>query len=92
MVDPPCPHLDWRGEHPDRPIVHLDDHPILQSMIKQFVEGPATGLLRLRSNNGQWTLMHTTAYRLELLDDTYTGLVCLRLPTPAELASHVTAV
>jgi Family of unknown function (DUF5628)/Domain of unknown function (DUF5593) len=87
-LDPPCPHIDWRGNHPDRPFVHPDDRPIMYSMLEKLALKPVDGLLRLRSKHGQWALMHTTAYRVKLLDDTYAALVCIRLPTPAELAGY----
>jgi hypothetical protein len=65
--------------------VHPDDQAVLYSMKQQFADGPAEGLLRLRAKGGGWNLVHSTVYRVHLLDDNYAGLICLRLPTPAEL-------
>lgn len=84
-IDPPCPHFDWRGEVTGQSFVHPDDRPVLRSMSQQFAKGPATGLLRLRAAPGAWTLIHATVYRVHLVDDSYVGLISIRLPTPAEL-------
>ncbi len=84
-LDPPFPHFDWRGEPGGPPLVHPDDDAVLRAMKQQFADGPAVGLLRLRAKGGGWTLVHSTVYRVHLLDDNYAGLISLRLPTPAEL-------
>lgn len=84
-LDPPCPHIDWRGQVTGQPLVHPDDRPILHSMTLQFTKGPATGLLRLRAAPTEWALIHATVYRVPLLDDNYAGLISIRLPSPAEL-------
>lgn len=91
-LDPPFPHFDWRGETEGQPLVHPDDHSVLRTMKQQFAEGPAEGLLRLRAKGGGWTVVHSTIYRVHLLDDNYAGLICLRLPTPAELLRKSQAV
>ncbi|OBB95802.1 PAS domain-containing protein [Mycobacterium sp. 852002-40037_SCH5390672] len=87
-VDPPCPHIDWRSKHPDLPLVHPDDRPTMRFMAKQFTRQPAVGLLRLRSTDGRWTRMHVTIYQVALPDATPVGLICIRLPTPADLAAQ----
>ncbi len=84
-LDPPFPHFDWRGGPGGQPLVHPDDDTVLRSMKQQFADGPAVGLLRLRAKGGGWNLVHSTVYRVHLLDDNYAGLISLRLPTPAEL-------
>jgi hypothetical protein len=84
-LDRPFPHFDWRTEPVEQPLVHPDDLSVLSSMKQRFADGPAEGLLRLRAKGGGWTVVHSTVYRVHLLDDTYAGLVCFRLPTPAEL-------
>ncbi len=40
-------------------------------------------MLRLRANGGGWTPIHVTVNRVELEEDTFAGLVSLRLPTEA---------
>lgn len=82
-LDPPCPHFDWRGEHSGRAMVHQEDESTLRSMTRQFSDGPAQGLLRLRSQEG-WSLMHVTMHRVELAENAFAGLVMIRLPTSAE--------
>lgn len=77
-LDPPCPHFDWRGELTDRPLVHPEDDPTLRAMTQRFATGPATGTIRLRSQNG-WTPMHITACRIALADGVFAGLISTRL-------------
>lgn len=86
-LDPPCPHVDWRSAEVPQPFIHPGDRPVVRSMTQKFASGPAAGVLRLRGWNDSWVTMHVTAYRVQLLDDTYVGLICLRLPTPADLAT-----
>lgn len=86
-IDPPCPHVDWRSADALRPFVHPDDRPVMRSMAQKFTDGPVAGVLRLRGWNDSWASMHITAYRVKLLDDTYVGFICIRLPTPADLAT-----
>jgi hypothetical protein len=86
-LDPPCPHVDWRSAGVSRPFIHPDDRPVVRSMTQKFARDPAAGVLRIRGWNDSWATMHVTVYRVKLLDDTYVGLICLRLPTPAGLAA-----
>ena len=44
-------------------------------------------MLRLRANGGGFTPIHVTVNRVELEENTFAGLVSLRLPTEAELAA-----
>ena len=44
-------------------------------------------MLRLRANGGGFTPIHVTVNRVELEENTFAGLVSLRLPTEAELAT-----
>lgn len=84
-LDPPCPYFDWRGIESRRPLVHPDDKNKLDAMTKQFVDGPAQGVLRLRNHKNSWALLHVTVYRIELEENAYAGLISARLPTPSEL-------
>lgn len=86
-LDPPNPHVDWRGEDRSRTLIHPDDDSRVQSMLAEFVRGPVSALLRLRARAGGWVLVHVTMCRVELNDGVYAGLISTRLPTPAELTS-----
>lgn len=90
-IDPPCPHIDWRREHTDQPLVHPGDRPVLRAMTQQFADGPTDGLFRISAHGGGWVLIHATVYRVTLMDGQYVGLICLRLPTPAEIVRKRTA-
>jgi hypothetical protein len=54
-------------------------------MATDFDSGSTSRVLRLRALDGGWTPIHVTAHRVEIDDDTYAGLLSLRLPTEAEL-------
>ena len=66
-------------------IVHPDDEPEMTSMTTEFGDGATPRVLRLRALDGGWTPIHVTVHRVELDEDTYAGLLSLRLPTEAEL-------
>jgi hypothetical protein len=85
-LDDPCPFFDWRGNETDDPAVHPDEAIELAGMATEFEQGPTARVLRLRANGGGWTLVHVTTTRVEVAEDTYAGLLSLRLPTDAERA------
>lgn len=84
-LDDPCPFFDWRGPG-DTQRVHPDDVALIDRMTSDFTQPPVAGVLRLRQPDGSWRPVHVTVNRLELEEDTYAGLLALRLPTEAELA------
>jgi hypothetical protein len=54
-------------------------------MATDFGIGTASRVLRLRALDGGWTPIHVTAHRVEIADDTFAGMLALRLPTEDEL-------
>jgi hypothetical protein len=84
-LDEPCPFYDWRGADTDRPRVHPDDTEAIAAMAKEFVDGSASRVLRMRGFNDDWVPVHMTVNRVEVEPDTFAGLVSLRLPTADEL-------
>ncbi|MGV0626093.1 PAS domain-containing protein [Mycolicibacter minnesotensis] len=84
-LDEPCPFYDWRGKQ-DTPRVHPDDHAQIARMESDLAKNPASGVLRLRQQDGSWAPVHVTVSRVELEKGTIAGLVALRLPTAADLA------
>jgi Family of unknown function (DUF5628)/Domain of unknown function (DUF5593) len=85
-LDEPCPFYDWRGSATDRPRVHPDDGALIESMSKEFIDGAASRVLRMRGFNDDWVPVHITVSQVELEPDTFVGLVALRLPSDDELA------
>jgi hypothetical protein len=85
-LDDPCPFYDWRANEQGEPAVHPDDEREMAAMTTDFEGGSASRVLRLRARGGGWTPIHVTAHRVELEEDTFAGLLSLRLPTDAELA------
>ncbi len=83
-LDDPCPFYDWHAREGGEPMVHPDDESEMTSMAKDFESGPASRVLRLRAVDGGWTPIHVTAHRVEIDDDTFAGLLLLRLPTEQE--------
>jgi hypothetical protein len=83
-LDEPCPFLDWRPTA-DGLRFHPKDEALLTRMITEFVSGPSAGLLRLRRQGGGWVPMHVAVNHVELEENTFVGLVALRLPTDGEL-------
>ncbi|MUL46062.1 hypothetical protein FZI85_10100 [Mycobacterium sp. CBMA293] len=84
-IDETCPFFDWNtGEAPES-VVHPDEMAEMAVMTVEFASGPTSRVLRLRANDGGWVPIHVTAHRLEVADDTFAGLLSLRLPTYGEL-------
>jgi Family of unknown function (DUF5628)/Domain of unknown function (DUF5593) len=86
-LDEPAPFFDWRTSKTGERAIHPDDAPHVARMTVEFVNGATSGILRLRTVHGGWTPVHVTINRVELEEDTFAGLVSLRLPTHAELAA-----
>jgi len=57
------------------------------AMRAEFTAGATCAVLRLPAHDGGWVPVHVTLNRVELDENTFAGLVSLRLPTPAELAA-----
>lgn len=85
-LDEPCPFYEWRGGETDRPRVHPDDEPMMESMTNEFTAGATSRVLRMRGFDNDWVPMHVTVNRVELEPDIFAGLATLRLPTHSELA------
>lgn len=85
-LDEPCPFYDWRGSELAAPRVHPDDEHLLPTMTTEFASGATTRVLRLRGTDGAWVPLHVTVNRVELEENTFAGLIALRLPTDDELA------
>ena len=86
-LDEPCPFYDWRGGETERPLVHPHDEHVMSSMTKEFADQPTSRVLRMRGLDSDWVPVHVTVNRVELEPDTFAGLVSLRLPTAAEVAT-----
>jgi hypothetical protein len=84
-LDEPCPFYDWRSTARS-PRVHPADEHLMTSMTTEFAHGATTRVLRLPGHGGSWVPVHVTVNRVELDEQTFAGLVSLRLPTDAELA------
>lgn len=85
-LDEPCPFYDWHAREDDQSVVHPDDEIEMASMATEFDSGSASRVLRLRALDGGWTPIHVTAHRVEIDDDTFAGLLLLRLPTENDQA------
>jgi len=68
-------------------VVHPDEIAEMAVMTVEFGSGPTSRVLRLRANDGGWVPIHVTAHRLQVADDTFAGLLSLRLPTYGELVA-----
>ncbi|MDR3662976.1 MAG: DUF5628 domain-containing protein [Mycobacterium sp.] len=84
-LDETCPFFDWSGLEVPVSVVHPDEIAEMAVMTAEFASGPTSRVLRLRANDGGWTPVHVTTHRLEVADDTFAGLLSLRLPTDDEL-------
>ncbi|WP_062538551.1 PAS domain-containing protein, partial [Mycobacterium celatum] len=85
-LDEPCPFYDWRRSARNAPRVHPDDEPRLAAMSAEFTDGAAaTAVLRMPGDGDTWVPVHVTVIRVELEEQTFAGLVSVRLPTGAEL-------
>ena len=58
----------------------------MAAMTAEFAGGATSGVLRMPGYDGGWVPVHVTVSRVEIEQETFAGLVALRLPTPAELA------
>jgi hypothetical protein len=85
-LDDPAPFFDWRSRGSGQPVVHPADAPIMKRMALDFSGGSASGVLRLRDGHGGWTPVHMTVNRVQLEEDTFAGLISLRLPSDEEVA------
>jgi hypothetical protein len=86
-LDEPCPLYDWRVRA-GTPRVHPDDGPLLEAMTRELGGGVTERVLRLPGHHRDWVPMHVTVHRVELEPGTYAGMITLREPTGAELASR----
>jgi hypothetical protein len=84
-LDEPCPFYDWRRIAADSPKLHPSDEPRMAAMQTQFADGATCGVLRMPGRDGGWVPVHVTVNRVQVDQDTFAGLVSLRLPTPAEV-------
>jgi hypothetical protein len=85
-LDAPAPFFDWRARQLGKPSVNPADALHMARMTLEFGNGATTGVLRLRTNDGEWTPVHMTINRVELEPETFAALMALRLPTEEELA------
>jgi Family of unknown function (DUF5628)/Domain of unknown function (DUF5593) len=85
-LDDPCPFYDWRAKENGDSVVHPDDELKMAAMTTEFDSGAAARVLRLRALDGGWTPIHVTAHLVELEEDTFAGMLSMRLPTDEELA------
>ena len=86
-LDEPCPFYDWRRITADAPRMHPSDDATMAGMTTEFAAGATSRVLRMPGHDGGWVPVHVTVNRVEVDEDTFAGLVALRLPTPAELAA-----
>ncbi len=84
-LDEPCPFYDWRNATGSSR-VHPDDEPLMRSMTTEFAHGATARVLRLPAAGGSWVPVHVTVSRVEVEEQTFAGLISLRLPTDQELA------
>lgn len=85
-LDEPAPFIDWRVNASGEPSVNPADARHMARMAVEFANGATSGVLRIRSADGEWTPVYMTINRIELEEDTFAGLVAMRLPTESELA------
>lgn len=84
-LDAPCPFYDWRRSAADNPRVHPDDEDALAAMMTEYARNASHRVLRMPGRDGEWVPLHVTVNRVEIGDETFAGLVSLRLPTPSEV-------
>ena len=84
-LDEPCPFYDWRRITADAPRMHPNDAATMAAMTTEFAAGATSRVLRMPGHDGGWVPVHVTVNRVEIDQETFAGLVALRLPTPAEL-------
>jgi Family of unknown function (DUF5628)/Domain of unknown function (DUF5593) len=85
-LDDPAPFFDWRHHNGGPARIHPVDARHMARMTTDFAGGITTAVLRMRTDDGAWRPVHVTINRIELDDDTFAGLVALRLPTDNEIA------
>jgi hypothetical protein len=85
-LDEPCPFYDWRRIATDALRIHPSDQARMAAMTAEFAGGATTGVLRMPGHDGGWVPVHVTVNRVEVEQETFAGLVALRLPTATELA------
>src|SRR5947209_7475264 len=86
-LDAPCPFYDWRRITADELRIHPDDESKTTAMTKEFAAGAASAVLRMPAHGGGWVPVHVTVNRVQIDEQTFAGLVSLRLPTDSELAA-----
>jgi hypothetical protein len=84
-LDEPCPFYDWHNVAGSSR-VHPEDEPLMLSMTSEFANGATARVLRLPGAGGAWAPVHVTVSRVELEEQTFAGLISLRLPSDHELA------
>ncbi|MBU9766944.1 hypothetical protein FR943_24275 [Mycobacterium sp. TNTM28] len=86
-LDDPASFFDWRNRDGGPARIHPIDARHMARMTTEFSSGVTTAVLRMRAADGGWRPVHMTVNRIELDDDTYAGLIALRLPTDDEVAT-----
>ncbi|MUL84165.1 MULTISPECIES: PAS domain-containing protein [unclassified Mycolicibacterium] len=86
-LDDPAPFFDWRDRDGGRARIHPVDARHMVRMTMEFTSGITSAVLRMRAEDGGWRPVHMTIHRFELDDDTFAGLIALRLPTDDEVAA-----
>lgn len=85
-LDEPCPFYDWRATETSSQRIHPHDEHLMPPMTAEFAVGATARVLRLRGHDDTWVPLHVTINRVELDENTFAGLIALRLPTAEELA------
>jgi hypothetical protein len=65
--------------------MHPSDEAKMAAMTAEFAGGATCGVLRMPGRDGGWVPVHVTVNRVEVEQETFAGLVSLRLPTQTEL-------
>ncbi|MFN6549132.1 PAS domain-containing protein [Mycolicibacterium septicum] len=86
-LDEPAPFFDWRNRDGGPARIHPADARHMARMTTDFSGGATTAVLRMRTEDGGWQPVHMTINRIELDDNTFAGLIALRLPTDDEVAA-----
>jgi hypothetical protein len=66
--------------------MHPSDEARMAAMTAEFGRGATSGVLRMPGHDGGWVPVHVTVNRVEVEQETFAGLVSLRLPTATELS------
>ncbi|SER14561.1 hypothetical protein SAMN04488583_4464 [Mycobacterium sp. 88mf] len=86
-LDEPAPFFDWRNRDGGPARIHPADARHMARMTTDFSGGVTSAVLRMRAEDGGWQPVHMTINRIELDDDTFAGLIALRLPTDDEVTA-----